>query len=333
MRRGRPAGIVVSVFLVGVWGTAIAPHRALAQPLTFTHVGTIPGPVQLIEVRGAYAYVAADKTLTVFDVSDPASPTRVGAYAFPQRINGFRSVGTLIYVAADAFGLGIIDVSNRSDPTLIGSLETPGQAKNVSVSGTRALVADVLSGLDIVDVSHPTNPLLVGSVFLEGLATDVVTSGSLAYAADRPTGFYVVDLSQDGDSEPVSPLQSTIVVGRFAQLEILEPSPGGPRTAILVAGGVLQLFDVSDPEAPVALSPYRTPGVALRVSLKGHLAYVAAGREGLQIVDLSTPSNPRIVGEYETPRPAMNVSVAESLVFVVVFGGDVIILQETSGRG
>ena len=231
MRRRRPAWIVVYVFLVGVWGTAIAPHRALAQPLTFTHVGTIPGPVQLIEVRGAYAYVAADKTLTVFDISDPASPTRVGAYAFPQRIAGFRSVGTLIYVAADAFGLGIIDVSNSGDPTLIGSLDTPGQTKNVAVSGTRALVADVLSGLDIVDVSNPTNPLLVGSIFLEGLATDVVTSGSLAYAADRPTGFYVVDLSQDGDSEPVSALQSTIRSRRFgsrrfAQLEILEPSPG-----------------------------------------------------------------------------------------------------------
>ena len=69
MRRNR-AWIVVYVLLAGAWGTAIAPHRVLAQPLTFTHIGTIPGPVQLVEVSGAYAYVAANKTLTVFDISD-----------------------------------------------------------------------------------------------------------------------------------------------------------------------------------------------------------------------------------------------------------------------
>ena len=177
-------------------------------------------------------------------------------------------------------------------------------------------------------MSNPTKPVHVESVFLEGYPTDVVTSGSLAYAADRPTGFYVLDLSKPRPLEPVSMLQSAIAGNTSAQIEVLQVSAQGPTLAILVASGALQPFDVSNPVAPVKLPPYRTPGGARRVSLKGRLAYVADGGEGLQVVDLSTPSAPRIVGSYKTAGPARDVAVADSLVFVVV-GNEVLILQQS----
>lgn len=315
--------------LCGGWITVLAAGSLSAQTMNFAPVGSIVGPADMVKVQGGYAYVAAGKTLTIVDISDPASPKHAGAYTFPEPIWGFRVAGSVVYVAADLFGLGILDVSNAASPTLRGSFKTPGQAKNVAVFGTKALVADQVSGLDILDLSNPAKPVLAGSVFLEGFANEVVMSGSFAYATDRPTGFYVFDLSKPGPLEPLSALQSATVSTFRAQLEILQTSPQGPTVALLVAGGLLQMFDVSNPGSPVKIPPYRTPGGAQRVSLKGTLAYVADGKGGLQVVDLSVPSKPSIVGAYKTANPARDVAVAGSLVFVVVGNGEVLILRQT----
>jgi hypothetical protein len=103
---------------------------------------------------------------------------------------------------------------------------------------------------------------------------------------------------------------------------------------------MLQIYDLSKPEAPVKVGTHKTSGVrSSRVSLKGKVAYVPDFREGLQIVDLSTPSMPRVLGTYKTTHPVRDVAVADSLVYVVVGppaqgnippgGGEVLILRET----
>jgi hypothetical protein len=339
MTRRHAISRAVRVWTCWVGLAALSVAGVSAQTVRFTPLSSIPGPAELIRTQGGYLYVAAARTITIFDVSNPATPKQVGAYTFPLQIWGFRAAGSLLYVAADLFGLGILDVSNPASPKLLGSFKTPGQAKNVAVSGTRVLITDHISGLDVIDVSNPTQPVFVGSVFLEGFATDVVTSGALAYVGDRPTGFYVFDLSKPPPLEPVSALQS--VTGSTFQLEVLQTFSQGPTFAVLMtgvpmSGAWLQLYDVSNPEAPVHAATYRTPGGGGwvpggggRLSLKGTLAYVADGKEGLQVVDLSTPSAPRIVGSYETSAPARDVAVADSLVFVVVGNQEVLILRQT----
>jgi len=296
--------------------------------------------VDLIRVQGTYAYVAAARTLTIFDISNPAAPRREGAYTFPEKIWGFRVVGSAVYVAADFFGLGILDVSDASAPTLRGSMKTPGQAKNVAVFGTKAVVADHMSGVDFIDVSNPAKPVSLGSFFLDGYARDVVAAGSLAYAVDAPAGLYVFDLSKPGPLDAVSTQQSAAAPGSIVVSDVVSASPG-TKVAVLVGAGSLQVYDVSNPAAPpVKAATYRTPGGRpLRVALKGTQAYVADGLEGLQVVELSTPSMPRLVGTYKTPNPARDVAVADSLVFVVAGplpqgnlssgGGGVLLLRQT----
>jgi hypothetical protein len=300
------------------WGviavcTAVAVS---AQTLNFASIGSIPGPADLVEVSGRYAYIAAGKTLTLVDISNPAAPKRVGAYTFPEKIWGFRVVGSLVYVAADFFGLGILDVSNAAAPTLRGSFKTPGQAKNVAIHGTKAAVADHMSGVDFIDVSNLAKPVSLGSFYLDGYARDVAGSGSLAYAVDAPTGLYVFDLSKSAPLDAVSTQQSATAPGSIV---VSEAEGQGPKLAILVGGGSLQVYDLSNPATPVRTATYRTPSSRpLRVALHGSLAYVADAAQGLQVVDLSTPATPAIVGAFKTPAPARDVAVADSLVFVVV---------------
>ena len=133
---------------VGTLGAAAAllvaavAARPAAQALQFTRVGTIPGPADLVRVDGGHAYVASAKTLAIFDVAKPDAPMRLGAHCFPEKIWGFRVIGSTVYVAADFYGFATLDVSNPAAPSLRGALKMPGQAKNVAIYGTKALVAD-----------------------------------------------------------------------------------------------------------------------------------------------------------------------------------------------
>ena len=337
MTRGRTSRSV-TVLLCSACILVTALSGVSAQTVTLAPVGSIAGPVDLIKVQGRYAYVTVGKTITLVDITNPAAPTRAGAYTFPERIWGFKVVGSIVYAAADFFGLGILDVSNPAAPTLRGSIKTPGQAKNVAVFGTKAVVADHMSGVDFIDVSNQANPVSLGSFFLDGYARDVVAAGSLAYAVDAPAGLYVFDLSKPGPLDTVSSQQSASAPGSIVVSDVTRTQ--GAKVAVLVGAGSLQVYDVSNPGvAPVKAATYQTPGRPQHVALNGTLAYVADGLEGLQVVDLSVPSMPRLIGTYKTANPARDVAVSDSLVFVVTGplptgnrspgGGEVLILRQT----
>jgi hypothetical protein len=305
--------IAVAATAFTVLGTAI---ESSTQTVQFTRLGSIAGPADLVDVHEGHAYIAADRTLTIVNIANPAAPKRLGSYTFPEKIWGFRIVGSLVYVAADFFGLGILDVSNLAAPVLRGSLKLPGQAKNVAVVGTRAAVADHMSGVDHVDVSNPAKPVSLGSFFLDGYARDVASSGSYAYAVDSPTGVYVFDLAKAGTVDAVSTQQSATAPG---SLVVADADTAGPKVAILVGGNSLQIYDLSKPLEPVRVGTFRTSsGRPRRVALGGSVVYVADGQDGLQLVDVTTPAKPAALGGFKTEKQARDVAVADSLVLVVV---------------
>ena len=325
--------LAMCVAWIGGLGTASTLSGA-EQSLDLTLVSTIHGAADLIEVSDGRAYVTSERTLTVYDVADPASPTRAGSYTFPEKIWGFEVVGSVVYAAVDFFGLAILDVSDIGEPTLRGAIKTPGQAKGVGVYRNRALVADHVEGVDLIDISDPSDPVALGSFYLDGYPRDVAAAGPLAFAVDAPTGVYVFDLSRPGPPEPIGMVQSA-----RSPSSVEAPAPSGgdaPDVVCMVGGGLLQVYDVSNPSAPVNTADFPTPGGRpLRVTVRGSLAYVADGPAGLQVVDLSTPSAPAIVATYATPKPARDIAVSDSYVFVAVGEregdeeGEVLVLQQS----
>lgn len=348
--RGRRwAGLVMCLLgLACTWGAA----DLAAQTLSFTPVGSIAGPIDLVDASGASAYVTRGGTLTVWDITDPAAPVRRGAQTLPEQIWGFTVVGSTAYVAAGHSGLFVLDLSDPERPAVHGSITTPGQAKNVAVSGGRAVVADHMSGIDVIDLTDVTAPVSLGSFYTDGYARDVAMFGTFAYGVDNPSGFYVLDLEHPDPLEPLGMIQSA-PAPRF--VEILEADPG---IAVMVGGapydpfrvlrsqpadavprGALHVYDVSDPATPVPLASFPTPGGAQRVALRGSLAYVADGDAGLSVVDLSTPSDPQLAGAYRTERAVRDVAVADHAVLVLTGvirrgshtqdDGDVVLLRPT----
>jgi hypothetical protein len=62
-----------------------------------------------VAVAGNHAYVAAaDSGLAVIDISDPASPQRVGAADTPSIARGVAVAGNYVYVADRVAGLHIL---------------------------------------------------------------------------------------------------------------------------------------------------------------------------------------------------------------------------------
>lgn len=309
------AARVLLVILLLCCGEIVPAQTALVR------VGTIPGPADVVRARGEYVYVAAGKTLTIVDVSNPASPKREGAYTFPQEIWGFRLTGSRAYVGANFFGLGIIDVSDAAAPTLVGSFNTLGQAKIGDVFEDKVVLIDHMEGFVVLDVSNESEPSAAGSFFLDGYARDVVTSGSMAYAVDSPSGLYVFDLSLPGAPDPVGVLHAPHAP------HFIEASA---KLVCGMGGGDLQVYDVSNPAVPIKAATLETPGRGRHVALRGSRAYIADGDAGIHVVDLTEPSRPRLVGTYETKSPARDVAATDALIFVVVGEDEVLILRETS---
>lgn len=288
-----------------------------AQTGSFTRVGSISLPADMIEVQGRYAYVTSDAELSVIDVSSPAAPRRVGSHTFPDRIWGFSVKGSLAYVAHGLSGFAIADVSNPAAPKVVGSYKTHGQAHAIDVLDKTALVIDHMLGVAIFDISDPANIVPKGSVFLDGYARHVAIFGGMGYAIDSPDGFYLVDPRRPaGESdEPLSNLKSKGAnFGRIISIAVSDEA-SGPKVAAVTGGRTLQVFDLSTPTAPALVGTLRTPGGGQRMVLKGKLGYVADLKEGVQVVDFSTPSKPQIVATYKTLKPVLDVSVADSLVF------------------
>jgi hypothetical protein len=311
--------LALALASVGVVATA-----ASAQ-ITFEPVGSIPIQAENVEIQDGLAYITAARTLSIVDVKTPGAPKLLGSYTFPEEIWAFRLQGQTAYVGVNFFGLGIVDVSNPATPVLRGSHKTPGQAKVGAAWGSRALVIDHMEGVVEVNITNPAKPSSPGTFFLDGYARDVVAQGSMAYAVDSPTGLYIFDLSKPGPLEPVASLQNGTALRTVDAF-----GDDGPRVVVAMGGGMLQLYDISEPTAPVRLPPYKTPGGAQRVALRGTRAYVADGAAGLTVVNLANPRAPAIVGAYKTPAAARDVAAADGLVVVALANGTVQVLRESN---
>ena len=313
--RSRTADRMAPWALAAALATTLAPAPASAQELSLVAVGEIPGPAELVRVRGDRAYVSGGHVFTVYDVSDPSGPVALGSHTFPQEIWGFRLTGDRAYVGANFFGLGILDVSGGGAPVLLSQHKTLGQAKIGATASGKVGIIDHMEGFVLVDISDETAPAGIGSFFLDGYARDVVTDGTLAFATDSPSGLYVFDLARPGMPEPVGVLHAP---NAPRDIDVSPGTAERPTLIVGAGGGDVQVYDVSDPAAPEKVASVATPGRATRVSMNGDEVFVADSEAGVAVVDVSDPAASALIGTFATPRPARDVSADGSLVAAVV---------------
>jgi hypothetical protein len=332
MRRGQ---LVVPI------GIALLLVPATSGGQTLELVGRIPGPATGVYVHEGRAYLSDGPTLRIVDLGEPAAPRILGSHTFPLDVRGVRVSESVAYVAIDFVGLGMLDVSDPTAPRALGTVETPGQALGVGVSGTMAAVINRISGLELIDVSDPSAPASEGAYFTEGYAIDVDASGGFAYVVDTPGGLSIVDLGRAGEVEAEATLGTAEPSASLA-VTTLRTADGVDRTIAGVMGvnSLLELFDVTDPTAPVSVGTYRNPtrerptadgyaGAAatvglIRVRLQGSLAFLTDAYPpfALQVVDISDPANPALVTAWEPSGSPYDIAVSGSLVLVALRSED-----------
>ncbi len=137
-----------------------------------------------------YAYITDEgsATLIVFDVSNPASPVRVGSTSMGLTAPGELVVsGNYAYIVDQGAGLVIIDISNPSMPVHVGStangLTNP---LSIGLSGHDVYITDASPKLVKYDVTNPAAPALVGSVDtgLDSIPNAIAIQNGYAYVTD-----------------------------------------------------------------------------------------------------------------------------------------------------
>ena len=316
-----------------------------------------------VAIVGNYAYLTAAPSagggviqapgvLEVIDISNPATPHRVGQLIMAERTQGIVVSGEYAYVADGRAGLQVINISDPAKPELVGNFEPtsdPIPARGpggfvvsmftcVTVVGSRCYVAEMFlelghgirplgSSVQIIDISEPTRPKRVGSVHVgdydtsrpfvfDSHAQGMMVSGNHMFLAGSKAGLQALDITSPAAAQ---------VVASF--------HPGGYAPGITVAdsyiyvaerrrwsgtnyvGGGLQIIDVSNPSNPSRVGGYAV-GDATDVAVSGTNACVLAG--GLvHVLDVSDPANPRPAGSYNTSGSLVRIEISGNHAYVV----------------
>jgi hypothetical protein len=225
-------------------------------------------PVDLA-VAGHYAYLAANGNgLVIIDISNPALPTRVGAYIPPDSwISSVVLKGNYAYVEggwADKI-LYIVDISQPTRPIQVGSY-SHGRLPDVIHGCCFLAVADNYVYYDgyIIDVTNPAAPTEAGAFAPKQpcVVNDMQFSGHHAFVACS-SSLSIYDmlgpthLVEAGLYDTPHDVQRIAVAGGYAYLAEAEYSmfhdyPNGVNQQTGVGG--LRIVDISDPAHPV------TPG-------------------------------------------------------------------------
>ena len=230
-----------------------------------------------------YVADAARQTLDIADVSNPASPLRLGGYEEVRQPGYATRIGpSHVYVYDQAVARWrILDVSKPDAPQQVGTSDIGGGGM-ITVVGSLGYMAAGDAGLKILDLSDPLAPKVIGSVAPGYVGSPIRVVGTRAYALSD-FGFRIFDVSNPAAPAALGYGSSFRTNGGLAV--------AGTRLYLTNANLGLFVFDVSNPAAPVQIGQYDTQGFAQSVVVDGSIAYVADGHRGLLVLNVSDPAN------------------------------------------
>ncbi len=263
--------------------------------------------VNTIVVSGKYAYVGTNSdagtcsgtTLTgcefsIYDISNPSSPTAIVGYSFNQHLNSIFVQGKFAYLGFETdnttgaeFVVLDLSVINGTNVSAIGSVDTAdatageGSVKSVYVQGRYAYL---------------------------GLSS---TTGTACTSGDATScDFRIYDISNPfsptyrGGTNPGIAVNSVTVSGKYAYAGFAS-----------VSGNDFQIYNIADPTAPTATAGIDLSTGVNSIHIQGKYAFigkVSASGNDFQILDITDPT--------ATPVDAGGVDVTFDVRSVFVSG-------------
>jgi len=281
-----------------------------------------------------HLYVAGVAGLfRVFALDDPAAPALVGETILPGSLRNVDvdAARRLAFVAAGDAGLRVVDVGDAARPKEIGHVDAIGFVEAVLSDRSHVYLGTGQTGeLLVVDVATPDSPRVVGRLVIPWPSPTanrgiwgLYVSGGLAYVAGNNDVAFVNVVNP---AEPKMFNVHSFSAGTFPDDLTLV----GAHLFVPTTGG-LQILNVANPDAPVAVGRLSLPGQAQSVEVEGDRAYVAAFFGGLHLVDISDYANPVLLDTFRSPGNTNHVSVARGLAYFSDTGGGLAAARAVAG--
>ena len=227
---------------------------------------------------------AADPTISVQDL----------VRAFPGRLNGepgspeYERMGDYLLGVNDQ--LFVIDASDPAHPRLVrsfrptdaGNIEFVGVAGNIAWLGGDRLIA--------VDLSDPLSPVertrFQPRFHIHDMALGVV-GGRVLIVLRNGLLYQVLDVT-----EPDAPVYRGEFRGQSG------PTMAFAGDRLLLASGLLEIYDLSDPDSPALLGQLTLDDMARSMDYNNGIAFVVSEPDGLTMIDVSDPTTPSVLGRY-----------------------------------
>ena len=289
------------------------PDPKYGKPIPFRKVPGTAGTMSL-EIASGRLYVLEDNGLSIFGLSDPKNPKRLGHVGGMGNVRQLRISGKTAFLSSRQCGLWAVDVSDDANPKIISNFDGVEMVTGLDVAGDVAFLGNRVYGIQCVDVSDPAQ-----MKHLSSLRTDesqsVYYRNGLLMSGDWAGGeVTVIDVSN-----PLAPKVASRMAldgygdGMCMKGDILFASTGqhkkgGPQELRHGAGHGLDIFDVSNPVKPVRLSRVEFPAIYFgpcdywtpRVS--GQYCFASDTVNGLFLLDVSDLKSPKIVGNLVLPK-------------------------------
>ncbi len=266
----------------------------------------LPGYVQLIDIRGGYAY-AGTSSDSLFSVNLSTMSVE-GQYEENGDLRDIVVSGDYLFAAASSGGVSILGTPSLSPS---GAFYTPSFTVALVASGGYAYAGDWNAGLTVLDVSSISSPKIVKTFPSLDFVQDLYLDGDYLYVAHAYEGLYVINLSDPSDP---------FIDGNY--------NTSGVADGIYVSGGYayvadnygdLVVLDVSIPQVPSLVTTFQFPGRAMDVVGRDTLLFIAAGDSGLVVVNVSDPSSPSLVSQFVPPSSyiySSKVYLVDSFLFL-----------------
>jgi hypothetical protein len=208
---------------------------------------------------------------------------------------------------------------------LVGRLprKPGGRVGYLTLHGKHAYLVNEDAGLQVVDVSNPAAPRVSGAYRPKDDLGPVAVSGDRAYIVEKDDVLRVLEVSD--------PAQPRLVASRKFPGQV-RGLAATARNLYVSMGDALRVMDLSDPAKPRDLGSCAGLQLAGRVTIAGHLAYVAADLHGMRIIDVADPAKPREIGAFEKAGNVTNAAVVGHLAYLADYEGGLYIVDVSSPK-
>jgi hypothetical protein len=343
LRRLLFATLLVGTLLSGCTGNDPAPDAVDETPLG----------------QAGYAYTGPGTLFAGAPLYEDPQNTPHPAYNWPT-------------VSHPAVGAGVPDLWKPNQgtdlPMEVTALEhvvqTPGivSGAGIALFGSLAVVPDYNGGPSFtVDISDPTNPVVLGQ-FESQLSTHrgatilAYPTGRLVTVISTGAGLDVWDITDPTSPQPLTPIDDipSHKVGVVPGTPIVYNArsdggnnglvPGVGNVDPAMGGGIIEMFDFSDPENPERLPDFANGYGCHHIYFWNNLAEekyraICAGIEFTQIIDTTDPKAPSVIisvpyGHGVSGTPSGSASIAAFAHYAGLSrDGTILLVGDESGGG